>query len=417
MRCCLGLLLLAGLAPAADWPQWRGPSRDGICTEMALQGEWPMAGPALVWVAKERGEGYSTPTISGGRVYGMGHRAGDEIVWAIDVATGREVWHTRIAAASGEDGGFPGPRCSPALADGKLIALGLAGQLTCLDAATGKTIWDCDLKAKFGGRVMSPWGFSESPLIDGDRVIVTPGGPDAAVVALQLATGSTLWASKIPGHAGAGYASPVIGKVGDRKYYATWLSNKLVGVDANTGTLQFEYSAIANTTANIPTPIVRDDYLFCSTGYSDGGSALLRLEPEKDRLRAREVWRKPAKELQNHHGGCVLVGEHLYFGHGHNQGFPVCVEFLTGKKVWGPDRGPGTGSAAVLATPDRLYLRYQDGVMALLEVSATERKVRSKFTLPHQSKKPSWPHPVIADGRLYIRDQDVLMCFDVRATR
>ncbi|MBX7104132.1 MAG: PQQ-like beta-propeller repeat protein [Gemmataceae bacterium] len=399
-----------------DWPQWRGSHRDGICRETGLLQEWPAEGPPLLWKSTGRGAGYSTPTVVAGRVYGMGNRGDDEVVWCLDLATGNQLWVSPVAPKPARaGGGYEGPRCSPAFHDGKLYALGIQGDLACFEAATGKKVWSLNYKTRFAGRMMSTWGFSESPYIDDGKLIITPGGPEAAIAAVKLTDGSTVWTAKAPEGGGAGYSSIVEGQVGKTKYYATWLKSRFVGVAADSGKLLFEYPGVANTTANIPTAIVRDDHVFVTTGYSDGGAALLKLTAKPDgSIDATPVWKRASRELQNHHGGAVLLDGHLYFGHGHNQGNPVCVEFLTGKPKWGPTRGPGTGSAAVLAADGRLYFRYQNGLMALFDATPRELRVISTFTLPDQSGKPSWPHPVISAGRLLIRDQDTLLCYDVR---
>lgn len=400
---------------ATDWPQWRGPMRDGICKETGLLSEWPEGGPPLLWKSTERGDGYSGPTIAQGKIFGMGNRGNEEIVWALDAATGKELWHAKVGPKPGRaGGGYEGPRCSPTVDGDRLYALGIQGDLVCVQIASGKEVWKVSFRSAFNGRMMSTWGFSESPLVDGDRVIVTPGGEDAALVALDKKTGKTVWKAKVSDGGGAGYASVMPATIGGTKLYITWLGRKLVGVAANDGRFLFEYTKVANRTANIPTVIVRGDHVFCSTGYTDGGSALLKLEAKGQDVQATEVWHKSARELQNHHGGAVLIGDYLYFGNGHNNGNPVCVEFLTGNLAWGPQRGPGTGSAAVLFADGHIYFRYQNGVMALLEATPKQRVIKSTFQLPDQSGKPSWPHPVIAHGRLYIRDQDELLCFDVR---
>jgi len=422
LRCIfLCLLLIQGdttprdAASKGEWPQWRGPKRDAICTETGLLTEWPANGPPLVWKCTGRGDGYSSPTVAAGHIFGMGNRGEDEIVWAVDASTGKEVWHAKVGPRPARaGGGYEGPRCSPTFDGDRIYALGILGDLVCVDAKSGKEIWKISFKSAFNGRMMSGWGFSESPCVDGDRLIVTPGSDDAALAALDKRTGKTIWKAKVPGGGGAGYATVMPEVIGKTKVYITWLGRKLVGVDAKDGKLLFEYNKIANRTANIPTVVTHKDHVFCSTGYTDGGSALLKLEEKNGGVDATEVWHKTAKELQNHHGGAVLIGDHLYFGHGHNNGNPVCVEFLTGNIVWGPERGPGTGSAAVLYADGNLYFRYQNGTMALIAADPTQRVIKSTFRLPDASGKPSWPHPVIANGKLLIRDQDVLLCFDVR---
>jgi outer membrane protein assembly factor BamB len=401
-----------------DWPQWRGPNRDDVGRETGLLAEWPSDGPPRAWTRKGLGGGFSTPSVAAGRVFGMGVKGTDEVVWALDEATGEPLWSTRIAAyANGKGGGFEGPRCTPT-ADGDLLyAVGISGDLVCLESATGKERWHKNYGKDFGGRMMSGWGFSESPLVDGDLVICTPGADAAALAALDKKTGAVRWKAAVPGGGGAGYASVMPAEAGGVKQYVNWLKNFLVGVSAKDGKFLWKYEKAHNTTANIPTVVVRGDNVFCSTGYKDGGSALLKLVPSGNGVKAEEVYYHNARELQNHHGGMVLIGDYLYGGHGHNSGAPVCVEFATGKVVWKQDRGPGSGSAAVTYADGRLYFRYQNGVMALIDATPAGYRLVSKFQLPEDSSKPSWPHPVIANGKLYVRDQDVLMCFDVKAKK
>jgi outer membrane protein assembly factor BamB len=398
---------------AAEWPQWRGPKRDGLSTETGLLRQWPNGGPPLQWKATGLGRGYSSVVLSGGRIFTMGDRntrgrGHAAFVIALDQATGKELWATRV----GDPWNDGGPRCTPTVDGDLLFALTPHGDLVCLETATGKERWRKNLPNDFGGEMMSGWGYSESPLVDGDKLIVTPGGRDATLVALGKATGEVLWKAPVPGGDGAGYASAVVAEVGGVRQYVQLLGRGIVGVAAKDGRFLWRYDRIANTTANIPTPIVRGDLVFCSTGYGTG-SALLRLAPLGDRFEAKEVYFLKGRECQNHHGGMVLVGEYVYGGHGHNEGFPICVEFQTGKVAWRQDRGPGSGSAAVVYADGHLYFRYEDGVMALIEATPEGYREKGSFKLPVNGS-PSWPHPVVAGGRLYLREQDALLCYDVR---
>lgn len=278
--------------------------------------------------------------------------------------------------------------------------------------------WQKSLVEDFDGSVPQ-WGYSESPLVDGDFVACTPGAASALIVGLHKSTGDVAWKTPAQpemqgrGHAGAGYSSIVIGQGAGIRQYVQLVGSGVIGVAAADGTPLWGYSRVANGIANIPTPIVRDDYVLVSTGYG-AGTALLHLEPTAAGVKVHEVYFHAGKKMQNHHGGMVLVNDHVYLGHGHNQGFPMCVEFLTGKVAWGPERGPGGSSAAVLYADGQLYFRYESGVLALIEATPESYQLRASFRLPSNLGK-SWPHPVISDGRLYVRDQDVLMCFDVRA--
>jgi outer membrane protein assembly factor BamB len=400
-----------------------------VAKDKGLLQEWPEGGPPLVWTGNGLGDGYSSVVIDDGRIYTTGDRKDGEYLICIDDATGKEIWSKRIGEAW-HDGGA---RSTPAVGGARrhpegtrrgarnqnaselVYALTPDGDLVCLSAADGAVVWKKNLKKDFGGKMMSGWGFSESPLIDGERIICTPGADDAAVVALDRKTGETVWRSKVENCGGAGYSSIVKCRAGGVEQYVTVLGKTggAIGVRAADGELLWRNTLVAGNTANIPTPVVRGDYVFYSTGYDDGGSALLKIVPHGDELAAEEVWHKSANELRNHHGGVVLVGNYLYGGHGQNQGLPFCVNFMTGENEWPKKRGPGERSAAVTYADGRLYFRYENGLMALIEADPKECKVVSTFMIP-EGKTPSWSHPVVAGGRLYLRDKDRLLCYDVR---
>jgi outer membrane protein assembly factor BamB len=412
----VGLAADAPRPGAFDWPQWQGPERQAYCKETGLLKSWPKDGPLLVWQAKDLGGGYSTPSVAAGHIFGMGARNKDEYVWALDEATGRELWSVRINAQPPQVGYGEGPRCTPTVDGDRLYAVGVGGDLVCLRVEDGKEVWRRNYGKDFQGRMMSGWGYSESPLVDGDKLICTPGADAAALVALDKNTGEVLWKAAVPRTGGAGYASIVVADVAGIRQYIQLLgqSGGLVGISARDGKLLWRYNRMANGTANIPTPIVHDNYVFCATGYNKG-SALLKLEPDgAGGIKAQEVYFLSGSEFQNTHGGMVLVGDYIYGGHGHNQGEPTCLEFKTGKVVW-RGKPAGGGSAAVLYADGCLYFRYQDGVMALVEATAARYHQLSTFKLPAVGKgKPSWPHPIIANGKLYIRDQDGMLCYDVK---
>ncbi len=396
---------------SAYWPQWRGPGRDDVAKDTRLLQAWPEGGPPLVWTGIKLGDGYSSIVIEEGRIYTTGDRKDGEYLICLDDANGKEVWSRRIGEAWHDGGG----RSTPAT-DGKWVyALTPGGDLICASAVDGATVWQKNLSKDFGGKMMSGWGFSESPLIDGDHIICTPGADDAAMVALDRKTGETVWKATVDKCGGAGYSSIVRCKAGGVEQYVTVLGKTggAIGVRAADGKLLWRDARVAGHTANIPTPIVRGDYVFYTTGYDDGGSALLKIVPHGDELAAEEVWHKQANELRNHHGGVVLVGDYLYGGHGQKQGFPFCVNFETGESMWPIKRGPGEGSAAVTYADGRLYFRYENGLMALIAADPKECKVIGTFNIP-EGKRPSWSHPVIAGGRLYLRDKDRLLCYDIR---
>ena len=394
----------------AGWPQWRGPRRDGISDETGLLDNWEASAPELIWSSRGMGRGYSSLVIHDGRIYTMGKRDGRVQMICAELDGGEVAWTTPV-------GGGSDPNCTPTVDPEANLVFGMshAGDLICVDARSGDERWRKNFERDFGGRMMSSWGYSESPLVDGDRLIVTPGGDRAVMAALDKRTGNVIWTTRESGSGGAGYASPVISHGGGVKQYITLVGRGLIGVAADDGRLLWHYQRIANSTANVPTSIVKGDLVFCSTGYGDGGSALLRLQSQGRAVRFQELYYKRNNELQNHHGGMVLIGDHIYMGHGHNNGLPVCVEMQSGRIVWGPERGAGSGSAAMVAADGDLYFRYENGVMALVEATPAGYRLKGSFRIASNNGK-SWQHPVIFDRRLYLRDQDELHCYDLSTT-
>jgi outer membrane protein assembly factor BamB len=403
-------------APGGNWPQWRGPLRDGVSTETGLLATWPQGGPPRLWTAAGLGRGFSSISVANGRVYTMGDRRDGQYVIALDEESGKQVWATRVGAVYTDD--YAGPRGTPTI-DGDLVyAIDTDSDIVCLDSATGKERWHKNLARDFGGHMMSGWNWSESPLVDGERVVVTPGSSRAGLVALDKHTGIEIWRSSIPqigrnGSDGAGYSSIVISNGGGVKQYVQMMGRGLVGVRASDGVFLWGNNSIANPTANISTPVVKDNYVFASTSYG-AGSVLVELSPAASgRVTATEKYTLDGNIFQNHHGGFVLIGNYIYGGHGLRRGTPVCLELTTGKMMWPPTRNAGEGSAAVMAADGRLYFRYENGVMMLIEASPDGYKEAGSFSIPNVSQ-PSWSHPVIAARRLYLREQDALYVYDIR---
>jgi len=430
-------VLGSAVAAAADWPGFRGPNRDGISPETGLLKQWPEGGPKALWTAKNLGLGWGTPSIAGGVLYGVGNRDGKDGVWAIAEADGSELWFTPFANRAGDIlSQSNGPASTPTVHGGKVYTVSADGTLSCLTAKDGKLVWSKNYAKDFGGALGSKagvaWGYSESVLADGDKIICIPGAKGAAVAALKADTGETVWKANageignpmVRGFAGQGYSSAVKATIGGVPQYLALLGSGsgLVGVSADSGKLLWQYKGSAATggIAQIPIPIVKDDKVWVSCSYA-GGAALLQIVPMgKDAFEVKELKAYKKPELNNHHGGMVLVNDHVYFGHDQNGGSPVCVDFKTGAIKWGPEKSPAGGqrSASVLYADGRLYFRYENGVVVLIEPSPDELKVVSSFKLPTPDQKSypqSWPHPVIVNGKLYLRDQTVLHCYDVRA--
>jgi outer membrane protein assembly factor BamB len=353
----------------------------------------------------------SSVSVADGRILTMGNAGGEGVqLIALDAENGEKIWSTPLEAEGDPNG-------TPTIDGEHVFAVTYNGVLVCAETASGRLVWQKNFVDDFGGKEPS-WGFSESPLVDGEVVVCTPGAQRALMVALNKSNGETVWKATAPaemrqrGHGGAGYSSIVIGHGAGIRQYVQLTGNGVIGVSTTDGTPLWGYDRIANDTANIPTPIVQGDYVLAATGYG-AGAALLRLEPSANGVKVDEVYFHRGNKMQNHHGGMVLVDGYVYLGHGHNQGMPMCVELLTGKIAWGPVRGPGEESAAVLYADGHLYFRYQNAVMALIEATPDAYRLKASFELPSHLDN-SWPHPVIANGRLYLRDQDVLMCYDLR---
>jgi outer membrane protein assembly factor BamB len=400
---------------ANDWPQWRGARQDGISADTGLLHAWPQGGPELLWKATGLGKGFSSVSLVDDRIFTMGDRDGGEFAICLNRADGKQMWSTRIGD-EWEPNGYSGPRCTPTVDGDRVYVLGPHGDLVCLATKDGKIIWHRQLRDELGGAVPN-WGYCESPLVDGDRVVCTPGGADAGLVALDKMTGKEIWRTIIPpmgtnGMDSAAYSSIVIGNGAGVRQYVQLLGRGVVGVDAKTGKFLWGYNRVANGTASIPTPIVVGDYVFCSSGYGTG-AALLKLSRKAGGVEAHEEYFLEGREFQNHHGGMILLGDYIYAGHGHNAGAPTCLEWKTGKTVWRHNRGPGTGSAAVAYADGDLYFRFQNGVMALVGATPDEYEEKGTFEIPGV-EQPSWSHPVIVGGKLYLREQDALYCYDVK---
>jgi outer membrane protein assembly factor BamB len=351
------------------------------------------------------GAGYSTPAIAGGRVFTMGNRHRKEYVIALSEKSGNRLWATAIARVRSKGGGYPGPRCTPTVDGDRVYALGLNGDLVCLETATGKKRWHRKLKRHFGGKA-GKWGYSESPLVDNGLVVCTPGGKKATLVALDKKTGRTIWKARVPRGDKAAYASVVAATVGGKRQYVQFLSGGVVGISARHGKFLWRYSKPANSTANCCTPVAWGNYVFAASGYNAGGG-LVKLTRHGGRTHARQIYF--SKSMKNQHGGMVLVDGHLY---GCNDpGMLVCLEFRTGRLKW-QERRPGKGSIA--CADGRLYYRREGGAIRLVEANPHGYIEHGYFNPPHRSSSPAWPHPVIANGRLYLRDQQTLLCYDVK---
>jgi outer membrane protein assembly factor BamB len=398
-------------AVAADWPQWRGPDRTDISRETGLLKTWPQGGPKLLWTYTDAGSGYSGPAVVGNHLFIAGTDDRSDLVLALDTRTGNKLWSTPIGPRFSHGRGS-GPRGSPTVDGELLFALGGQGDLACVEGATGKQRWQVNLKRELGGQMMSGWGYSESPLVDGDKVVCTPGGSQGTLAALDKKTGKVLWRSKELTDP-AGYSSIVVAEIGGIRQYVQMTGKGVAGVAADDGRLLWRYPKTAYRIAVVPTPIVHDNFVFVSAGYG-AGCDLLKLTADGKAFRVEPVYTN--KNMVNHHGGVVLVGKYLY-GYSDGKGW-VCMEFKTGKIAWQERRKLDKGSLTY--ADGHLYCYGEgQGTVVLVKASPEGWKEDGRFTIPRESKirEPQgkiWTHPVVANGRLYLRDQELIFCYEVK---
>jgi outer membrane protein assembly factor BamB len=402
--------------PTYDWPQWRGPERNGISRESGLLKQWPAGGPKLLWQVHDIGDGFSTPSVVGGRIYLMSNRGMEnEFVQALSTQDGKPIWTTRVGNVGNpnQDPPFPKARSTPTVDGDSLYALGSDGDLACLESSTGKARWQKSLRKDFGGKP-GEWAYAESPLVDGDTLIVTPGGAESTIVALNKKTGALIWKSAVPGGDAAGYASAIVVQAGGRKQYVQLLSKGIVGVDARTGEFLWRFKDVAKGPAQAFTPVARDGYVYC--GALGVGGGLVRLKPDSGGVAAEQVYF--LRGLPNGFGGAVLVGDYLYGTE--IEGQLEAVQFTTGKVMW---KDEALGMSSLAFADSLLYVHGAGGDVALVEPSPEAYREKGRLTPPAQPKHKkagenaewAFSYPVIANGRLYIRDLESLWAYDIKA--
>lgn len=410
--CALVALSGAFSAFAADWPQWRGPNRNGVSEETGLLKEWPKEGPGLRWKRGDIGSGYSTPAVVGNRIYLLANEGlENEFVAALAAEDGKTVWSARLGNVGEpkQNPSFPAARSTPTVDGEFLYALGSDGDLVCLELSGGKARWRKSLRADFGGKP-GVWAYSESPLVDGEAVICTPGGSEATLVALKKKTGEVLWKCPLPEGDQAAFASPIVVEAGGVKQYVQLLQKGLVGVDAKTGKFLWRYGkAVSKYGANIPTPVASGALIYCAAAGTGGGA--VKLQVTDGHVAAEQVYFE--SKLPTAIGGAVKVGDYLY---GTTAQALMCVEFATGQMKW---EERGLGAASLCAADGRLYLHGENGEVALIEASPEAYREKGRFTPPDQPKRSQamekpWAYPVVANGSLFIRDHGSLWCYKIK---
>jgi outer membrane protein assembly factor BamB len=402
---CAGFgFILVRSAAADDWPQWQGKNRDAICRETGLLKEWPEEGPPLAWKTTGLGEGFSTVSVVGNVIYTQGHIDGKQCVIALDAGNkGKLIWRKDFAPVSFDGAGHPGARPEPTIDGDRLYTTGISGELVCMDVKDGRIVWQKDFVKDFGG-IRPKWGYAESPLIDGPWLICTPGGEKNTIVALDKTNGEQIWGAAVGDP--AGYASVIKATIDGVKQYINMTGKGVIAVRAADGKFLWRYDAPASKVSNISTCIASGNSVFAACGYKMGGGRV-DIKRSGDEFQAKEVFF--TKKMQNHHGG-VILHDGMIYGCSDPKDL-TCIDFNTGDVKWSDK---SSGKCSILYADGMLYCRDENGPISLVEATPDGFKLKGRFKQPDRSKLNSWPHPVIANGMLYIRDQDVLLCYDVR---
>jgi outer membrane protein assembly factor BamB len=395
---------LAGKNTQGDWPNFNGPGRDNKSLETGLLPRWPVDGPKLAWISRGLGAGYSSVSVAKGIVYTMGNKGASEAIIALDAGTGELIWSTPFAWAA-HLGGGDGPRGTPTVSGDAVYALGGYGDLACLDARSGVIRWKANILQEFAAQNVE-WGMRESVLIDGGRLICTPGGKEATMVALEPQTGNVIWKSLVPGKDRASYASPVVSEVGGVRQYVQFTASGTIGVRAETGEFLWRDDSAANTTANCSSPLVAGNFVFTSSNYGIGGS-LVKLSVDHSTVKAELVYH--THEMNSHHGEMVIADGLLYGSS--EPGILTCLDLISGKVKW---RSRSAGKGSITYADGRIYLRTEDGTVLLVEATGAGYRELGRFQQPKRSKSSAWSHPVVAAGKLFLGDQDRLFCYDLK---
>ncbi len=397
---------------ANDWAQWRGPQRNGVSEETGLLQEWPKEGPKLLWKVSDVGRGYSAPAVKGNTLYLIGNDGlSNEFVQAISVHDGHRLWRTRLGEVGNpkQNPSFPAARSTPTVDGDTLYALSSDGVMACVDVAEGKIRWQKNVRTEFGGRP-GEWSYSESPLVDGDQVVCTPGGSEATLLALNKHTGDLVWKSVLPEADTAAFASAIVVELGGIRQYVQLLQKGLVGVEATTGKMLWRYQKpVSVYGANIPTPVASGPYVYCASAGTGGGT--IKLKVNDGRLEIEPVYFGP--KYPTAIGGAVAVDGVLY---GTAAQALLCIDFATGQVKW---EARSIAPAALLVADHRLYLRGENGEVGLATLSQKGYEEKGRFTpsdqpKPTQQMERSWAYPVVANGCLYLRDHDRLWAYDIR---
>ncbi|MFC1492798.1 PQQ-binding-like beta-propeller repeat protein [candidate division KSB1 bacterium] len=411
---CLVFCVLAGLFHGKitaqeknDWPSFHGLNRDNRSSDTGLLKEWPELGPELLWTVTGLGEGYSSVSIAEGYLFTAGMTEGHTFVFAFDLngnliwkKPNGQSWETTMSHARG----YTGSRATPTYDDGIVYHLGDAGQLTAYKFKTGEKIWSINLRETFDAPVPE-YGYSESVLIDGDRLYCNPAGKTGFMVCLNKKDGKLIWANtEIPGT--VGFSSPILAEFGGYLQIINTTSNCIYGADTKTGKLLWSVEYENSRSNNCTDAIFHNGYVFLSSGYGKG-SILLQLKTSGNEIIPETVWH--SELMDNLHSGVILHEGYLY-GAGHNSRGLFCLDFMTGEQMW-KTRGKGS----ITFADNKFYYLEEKGTMMLIEAKPEKYDEISSFKVPNGGKGMHWAHPVVCGGRLYIRHTDKLFAYDIKS--
>jgi len=385
------------------WPQWRGRRRDGISDEKGLLSTWPASGPKLLWKVEGLGTGWSSPIVVGERLYITGDVGNDLVVFSFD-RSGTEQWRAKNGKAW--KGPYPGARACCVFSEGRLYHLNAHGRLACLDAGSGKELWAIDILERFSARNIT-WALSECLLVDGARVIVTPGGKKALMAALDKRNGQTVWTTEPLGEDRTSHCSPILFRYAGRRVITNCSSAHGFGVDADTGKLLWTVPLRNPHGVNVATPVYGSGRVFYVTPYAELGR-LYRLSADGQGVAAEHLWTSPLDTVT---GGAVLVDGTLFASGYKKSKWWFGVDWQTGKTKY---ELTDLTTGATIYADGRLYCLDESGTVALLKPGSESLDVVGRFRLVQRRVRDAWAHPVLHDGRFYLRYHDTLWCYDVK---
>jgi outer membrane protein assembly factor BamB/protein-L-isoaspartate O-methyltransferase len=403
----LGLLVSMAQAQAADWPQWRGPDRSNVSLETGLLNKWPQHGPPLAWKGSGLGDGVCPVAVAGGRVFSTGYQGDAEYCTAVSAKDGKRLWTVKVGPAVRESSIMRWlSQRTPTVDADRLYVVTVGGEWICLSTLTGKELWRKHYQKDFEGK-RSIWGFCDYPLVDGDNLIITPGGEKATVAALNKHTGETVWTCSLPGGDSSSHAVLVPMEIGGVRQYVNQLSKWMMGVSAKDGKLLWKYDGMRTGTAATYAPVVRGNTVFYASGYG-AGHVLLKITRKGNDWGVEEVYRKRSGPYLPWLGSPTQVDSHIFLN---SLSGLHCIKRETAQPVW----EVRLGRCMYTVADGRLYIRLQKGTMCLAAADSKGYRLIGEFTPPQaDSKQPAWTFPVVANGHLFVRDFDTLLCYDVR---